>query len=342
LNRWSGYRFGASSVPLALLVTCILAYGLWLAPLGFYWDDWPWIWISQVYGPAGLLRIDSSVRPLAGEILWLVAQLAGKSPLGWQLVNLLFRWLAALAFWWALGKIWPRAGSRLAWAAAIFLLYPGFRQQYVAVNSSRHILPLAIFCLSIGFMVMAARNRPRRGLYTGIALLCTAGSMLATEYYYGLELVRPAILWLVLGEDSGGNRARLERTLKAWLPYLALLAGIFTWRYLVAPQGPYPIAITEEITRQPVGSLLAALWKLGRDFITGGFTAWSNLVLVPLQTAPGWRMALPYAVLVAGAGILAWIYFLKLAGGSPEAGFGREALALGGLAWLWLRACPSS
>lgn len=327
---WPGFR----SVPVALLAACLLAYALQLPRLGFYWDDWPWIWTLHVEGPAGLLGIDAGYRPLAGEILWLGALLAGKSPLGWQIFNLVLRWLSGLAFWWSLRKLWPGAGDRLAWVALLFLVYPGFRQQFVAVNSSRHILPLALYFLSVGLMAWAVQDRARRLPLTAAALACTAVSMLATEYYYGLELLKPVLLWLVLGPHAANPRQRLGLTLKYWLPYLALLGGVFVWRYLIAPQGNYPISITGDLARQPAAGLLAALQKVAHDFITTGFSAWGRVFVLPRREDYGLMVVAAYWSLAASAALLAWLYLRRLEAGPDGRAFARQALGLGALALL--------
>jgi hypothetical protein len=61
--------------------------------------------------------------------------------------------------------------------------------------------------------------------------------MLTSEYYYGLELLRPLVLWLVIA----GVPKRLKRALKNWLPYLALLVAVFLWRYWVSKNYNYEI-----------------------------------------------------------------------------------------------------
>ena len=96
------------STPLAFLVVCILAYGLYIFWMGFYWDDWPWVWFSHVMGPQGMLRIDLEHRPLSGMVLWAGSILTGESTIGWQIYNLIFRWLTAASLYWMLQILWPR------------------------------------------------------------------------------------------------------------------------------------------------------------------------------------------------------------------------------------------
>ena len=81
------FSYSIRSLPLALLFVGILAYGIHIAWMGFYWDDWPWVWFSNVMGSSGMLKIDIEHRPISGVVLWLGSMLAGENPLGWQIYN---------------------------------------------------------------------------------------------------------------------------------------------------------------------------------------------------------------------------------------------------------------
>jgi hypothetical protein len=99
---------------LLFLAVAILAYGLHLPWLGFYWDDWPWVWFSHVMGPASMLKIDIEHRPISGVVLYLGSLLSGHNPLGWQLYALILRLLGAVALAWALRQLWPRRKKQTA------------------------------------------------------------------------------------------------------------------------------------------------------------------------------------------------------------------------------------
>jgi len=49
-------------------------------------------------------------------------------------------------------------------------------------------------------MVFSIRSPKRYLIYTLISLLIGVLCMFALEYYFGLELLRPVILWLLLAE----------------------------------------------------------------------------------------------------------------------------------------------
>lgn len=101
--------------------------------------------------------------------------------------------LGAFSLCWFLLKMWPKREKEITWVAILFLLYPGFSQQFISVNNSRHLLPLITFFLSLGWKVQA--DEKRYWFSTGISLIFSLLSLFSTSYYYGLELIRPAILW---------------------------------------------------------------------------------------------------------------------------------------------------
>ncbi len=332
-DRWLQISF-----PLFSLVVVIAAYGLLINRLGFYWDDWPWVWLFHSQGAARLLEIDQVSRPLAGEILWLGSLLAGENPVAWQVINLVYRWLTGLALWWMLRQLWPSQAEKTAWIALIFLLYPGFRQQYISINSSRHILPLALAFLSFGFMLAAWRASPgekKTGtiLRTLAALVFMALSMLSTEYYYGMELVRPAVLFLGASSLTSLPQ-RLKTTFRRWLPYLTLLVSVFAWRYIVSPRGNYPIVMTDQLSALPLETLLDLFQRIGQAFLSTSVLAWGNLFDRALLIDLGIRIPILYGVLVLLSGLGCFIYFLKAPHDPERRRFWVEALALGALATL--------
>ena len=245
-----------TATPIILLLVCLLAYGIFLPGMGFYWDDWPWIWRAHVFGDGALLQIDAAFRPMAGVVLWLGSKIAGENPLGWQLFNLLIRWLGGVSLWWALQQIWPDRKTAGFWGAALFLVYPGFSQQFVSINSSRHIFPLIPFTLSLGFTARACYKEGEKWTSTGAAVALSALTMLTTEYYYGLEIVREVLLWMLILPGDNGKRAKLGAWLITWTPYLVLLVSIFSWRYVVSQQINYQARLVGRLARSPLITIL--------------------------------------------------------------------------------------
>jgi hypothetical protein len=309
----------------------LLAYGLYLAWMGFYWDDWPWIWFSHVMGSAGMLQIDLAHRPVSGLVLWLGSLLVGENPLGWQIYNLVWRWLTGLALWSALRQLWPRRKQVIAWVTLIFLVYPGFSHQFVAVNTSRHLFPLATFFYSLACMIKAQREPKRYRLLTVASVILALVTMFTTEYYYGLELIRPVLLWLVLSNSGSKKSKRLIAVLKAWLPYLIPLIAVFLWRYITSLYVNYPVRITETISAAPTQTLGRLILAILGDFVDVTLGAWSHLILVMPMQGLMFRTTQYYWILVTAGTLMVLVWFvLQGEEASADGAWNRQALGLGG------------
>jgi len=94
-------------VPLILLILCVLAYGLLIPTLGYYWDDWPYAWINHMYGPAGYPQYVALDRPYSAWIFMLLTSFLGEQPLGYHISALLLYWLCAVLFWSLVRLVWP-------------------------------------------------------------------------------------------------------------------------------------------------------------------------------------------------------------------------------------------
>lgn len=313
-----------------LLALCLLAYAPLLPRLGFYWDDFPIAWIASTMGGEGLARYFSTNRPVWGLLYQMTTPVLGSQPLNWQIFALLLRWMSGLAFWGLLRLVWapgpladPRRKAFAAWAAALFVLYPGFQQQFISFVYSHFFIVLIAFLGSLSLMVLALRlPDSRRRWYvplTGAALLLSLFNVLAMEYFFLLDLLRPVLIWLVLGEQVPDRRARLRRTLAAWLPYLAVLAGAAFWRSVLFGFQTYQPALLSRLRANPlqaVGQLLpvvlADAWKT-----TGG--AWIEAFTLPDAAEIGARYVQRYWILLAVGGVVSLVFFLLHRPGADSA-----------------------
>lgn len=270
---------------LFLLLIGTLSYGIYLSWMGFYWDDWTWIWLSHVMGPKGMLSIDALHRPLSGAILYFGSVLFGQAPFGWQVYSFVFRILGAISFHWFLLKMWPQNKKEVRLVSILFLLYPGFSQQFVSVNISRHLFPLITFFLSLGWMVKANKDQNGYGFSTIVSLVFSLITALSTEYYYGLELIRPFILGTIYYERSENISPFLRNILKRWLPYLIPVLGIYIWRFTVSERSiNYPIIIFDKLTASPLKTTLTLLKNIITDIVQTGLFAWLKIFQLSDQT----------------------------------------------------------
>ena len=62
------FRFSEAYTPWLILAACILAYGLMIPWIGFYWDDLPFTWIYHTFGSAGLAKYFATKRPARSDL----------------------------------------------------------------------------------------------------------------------------------------------------------------------------------------------------------------------------------------------------------------------------------
>ncbi len=216
---------------LVIAAGCFFSYGLLASKLGFYLDDWADILAIHNYGFAGLDRyflFDN--RPGSAWTFYLFYPLLGINPLSWSILNIILRFLMAVAMWWAFAALWPRHKFETGMAAVLFAVYPLFQQQPDAVTYHQKYIQYLILFISFGLMIYAVR-RPR--WYWPLSLLSiaiTCASLTVSEFFVGLELMRPVIFWLLNGDKKQSQRRRLLESLKQYAPYLLIFIVYAVWR----------------------------------------------------------------------------------------------------------------
>ncbi len=226
----SAFLTSRRSFPFFLLLLCIAAYGLWIPWLGFYWDDFPLAWIAKSMGGSGLTRYFATNRPFWGLLYQLTTPILGASPLVWQISALLLRCATGIAFWALLRAVWQRLERMAAFAAALFVVYPGFSEQSISLVYSHFYIILTAFLLSLLCSVWALKKKAWFLLLTVCAWILAAVNLLSMEYFFLLELLRPMLLWAALQEEALTVRQRLTRVLRMCTPYLLLFIGAMVWR----------------------------------------------------------------------------------------------------------------
>jgi hypothetical protein len=88
-----------------------------------------------------------------------------------------------------------------------------------------------LFFLSLGLMVLAVKAEKIRWVYFAFSLALQALHMFMFEYFVGLELLRPFVLWFVFSsKDTSSTLDKLKRVGKQYGLYLLVLAGYLAWR----------------------------------------------------------------------------------------------------------------
>src|SRR3990172_4385145 len=129
-------NFKEAYTPFAFLIVAFLGFGLLANRLGYYQDDWPYVFYAFNKGIPSLteeLFYDS--RPNAAWLYIAAFHLLGFKPFAWHLAALLLRWLTATTVWFLFRRIWPEHTRQVTFTAIIFIIHPFFLIQPAAVNS---------------------------------------------------------------------------------------------------------------------------------------------------------------------------------------------------------------
>jgi hypothetical protein len=307
-------QFRANSIPLALFIICVISYGLLIPWLGFYWDDWPYSWFAHILGPLGFVKAFANDRPFLSVIYMITTSLFGNTPLPWQIFGVLTRFLSVYTLWWALRKVWPKYTRQVAAVVFLFAVYPGFGQQWISVIYSQVFIVLAAFFFSIGLNIVAYQKPRLYWPLTLLALVCSAFSLFTTEYFFGLELLRPMFLWIVAGRKEIGLRKRATSTAIQWLPYLLVWAGYaiyHLWLLHASTYKGYELQPFGNTSAGPAVTALQSIQAIIDSIAKGGFAAWTQTASIfnlPLDVSS----TLLYLLVGAASFALILFYFLKL------------------------------
>lgn len=228
------FTFSEKSAPIAFLAACILGFGLMIPSLGYYMDDWPYVFYAYNKGIESLremLLYDS--RPYAAWLYILAFKTLGFKPLYWHIAALLMRWVTVVLFWKILTAIWPKRTREATTISLLFAVYPFFMLQPFAVGSTHHWVGFIFFNLSLYLMVLAVQHKRHAVWLTLIAVTLQAAHLFTSEYFSGLELLRPLIFWILISRNESNIPKRFWKAFSHWVPYILVL-GIFAyWRIAV-------------------------------------------------------------------------------------------------------------
>lgn len=314
LNAWLTSRY---SVPLALLLLSLLNFGPLISSLGLYWDDWPSLWFLHNWGPTSFVQGFSIDRPLQGWLFILTTSLVGQSMLAWQVFGILTRWLSTLAFGWMLSCLWPEQKTRHLWMMILFLIYPGFLQQYIPFTYSHMFIIQAATFISLGLMVWALRHPTKYWPATLGSAAIAAASMIALEYFFGLELLRPVFLWIVWSQVSASHTPRpglvaaMKNTLRYWLPYMVANAGFLAYR-LSHKTPRAEITIFQNLASDPQSTMIHLAQSILQDLFEVNALAWAKAASFLNLTGVKTSVILVYISILLATGVLTIIYLLKL------------------------------
>jgi hypothetical protein len=301
-------RFKDRSVPLLFFLTAIVAYGLLLPQTGFYWDDWPFVWIAKFLGPAEFLPAFANVRPFLGPIFYVTTSLIPPVPIYWQILAIVLRFFSGLFAWFAFKQLYPQHPRQTLVAALLFLVFPGYSQHWVAfTHINQEWIPFLFYLFSFGLTLKALRTPQKFAPITVVALFFLILGVFPTEYFLGLEPLRFLFIWVIVSEETHSFRERFLRTLKFWLPYLLIWLANIAWLSYYYNVGSYD-SYDVEVVHQSI-SLVSIFSSIGEAIWKGGIYLWAQVVVLMAKNfrAPS-SMMTGFLIILA---FLLFIFYLR-------------------------------
>jgi len=325
-------RLSKWAIPIALFVIAFFSYGIFAFQQGFHWDDWGFAWLIRTLGRPGLFNYFATNRPFLAYVYSITTSIFGTNPIAWHLFSLLMRWFTAVSLLWVLRLIWPERQRETFLITVFFLVYPGFNQQAIAITYSHFFLSQTLLFTSIGLMLKFARQ-PRRLWWAGLlGVLFAAYNLFSTEYFFGLELLRPFLLWLGLRDLWPEWKARLKRAALTYLPFFLVLLGYLYWRYFILGFYLYQPGLVTNTGPSPMEKLVGIPRTVWEQWRVAAWEAWGQVFHLPDFAAYGPRLTFVFVFILLFTGI--GLYFIARYFKTVEYGNWRLSLLWIGLGFL--------
>jgi hypothetical protein len=254
--------------PCILLLVGLVAYGIILMKPGFFWDDWESVYLYYLHQPALNFSYFAS-RPFSALPYVVLFPIVKMTPFIWQGILILIRWAGVCFIYFTLTTIWHERAWLFKWIGVLVFVFPGFYDQPVSVAFTRQFSAFLLFSVSIFLTVLAITDRKRFWLWMPFSVVTGLAQIFMIEYYVGLEIIRPVIIWGALQSGNKGTNRIYWKTILLWLPFLIGLGFYIWWRLVYLPTtvvgDPNDPALLRTIFISPVDSLNNLVQKMYQD-----------------------------------------------------------------------------
>lgn len=328
--------------PIFFALVALVSYALFIPWLGFYGDDWSYIWL--LFKTKDITPFFENNRVILAFFYKLIAPLLGPIPWHWQVSSLLMRWTSVTCLYYLILKLYPQNRSRAMWVSLVFLVYPGFYLQYNAVTFMVVFFMLSLFILSLYLTIHAVQEKKYKFLFHTFALIFSFLNLVSMEYFYLLELLRLPFIWIGLPVTLT-KKEKINKVGRISIPYLVIFISISVWRVLNQSQitHQYRFSLLENFKLNPSNTLIVLWNQIFHDFFQSTFGVWWQSIILPERSILNPLLTVIHWLLVGGSVIVLFILLsrLNIVDGkarfnvSPLLWFGLAAFILGGVP-VWL------
>jgi hypothetical protein len=272
-NMMDRIRFASWTSIVVFFIICFISFGLLSASIGYYLDDWFVVYAFHSLGSSGLwYNAFYETRPFNAWVYEIVFSLFGANAAPWHYLFMGVRWLTVAATWMWMRRLWPHQTRQVTWAAVLFAVYPIYKQQAHAITYIVHWTALLLFAVSLWLMVESIRRKRGYWWLTVVALAASLVQLVTVEYFFGLELLRPLLLAILVFEIlEAGFWVRLRKAAQLWLPYLLIWGIGMYWRLRMMPLPGGVDRNTPALLRDIIADPLNGIYKMVQ-MVLQGFT----------------------------------------------------------------------
>lgn len=302
--------------PVLLFGLTLITYGVFIFSLGFYWDDWPTLLLSHIGDKTTIWNYYSFDRPFQSWTYYVLFPICGDSTFAWQLAGILFRCTAALSLYFTFIKVFPKQRVLFQWMAILFTVFPGFSGQFISLPYSSAFITLTIFGLSLLTMVQGIQSKKRSWVYFLVSIFLTLLSLLTVEYFAGLEVLRPILIFILVYREGQGKRQKFLKSIVTWLPFILIDLFFIYWRFILYPGSLDGVnvrnapALLTEIQKGGGDALFAFLQSILADLRFLFLESWVDRLWqkeLPLQRITFWLSL----VIGSATGLLVYLLYRK-------------------------------
>jgi hypothetical protein len=265
--------------PLIILLVCIIAYGVFIPFLGFYWDDLPYMWFKHTTGVSGVFNALALDRPLLGLFYLLPMSILGQSSWVWQIFAIFCRFLFILSVYKFINKIFPEQLRENKYLILLFSVFPGFSQQWISVIYSHAFLIFALYFFSLSIFVDLINEKIFNWPKLIAVLSLSFISLVSSEYMAGMEILRPFIIFMILAKNypNLSLKQKVSKTIAKWAPFLIAVFVFIYYRIFIASSVLYKVGNFDNPTTSPLIQILHLLQVQFENIFTATIIAWVQI-----------------------------------------------------------------
>ena len=224
--------------PIFLIIIGLISYVISFPKLGFYWDDWQAVFLYQNYDVNMLREYFFYDRPFSSWTYEIIFPFLPMNPIAWQMYTMILRVLAIWFLVSAFIKIWGDKRELFYWVGALLLVFPSFTMQSISVAFNQHFFTFLLFCASIYLMVIWVFSTSKiRFLFYILSLLSMVLHIFTMEYFIGLEVIRPIILFFAINQRFSNIplKKKILLTVKYYVIFFLIIIVFVIWRIQIYP-----------------------------------------------------------------------------------------------------------